>query len=179
MKKLKVDISDIMDSYTQRDSLTEMEFYLDTETGKTVMTTSDDRGAVEDFYDESDSDAGDCTIEEFEKWLNEYDCQDWQIDSIRDAFMVEEDSNNRFISIPTQESYEGYDDMVDFAETVENEHLHEKLGIALNGKGAFRRFKDVLYDYPEERARWFKFSEDRVKQRVVDWLESIDIEPEE
>jgi hypothetical protein len=31
------------------------------------------------------------------------------------------------------------------------------LSVALDGKGAFGRFKRVLEDYPEERERWFKF----------------------
>jgi len=41
--------------------------------------------------------------------------------------------------------------MVAFTESLEDENLKEKLWIALNGKGAFRRFKDVLLSYPEKR----------------------------
>ena len=49
------------------------------------------------------------------------------------------------------------------------------LEVAINGKGAFRRFKDVLLNYPEERERWFKFRDDRMEKRAVEWLESIDV----
>lgn len=65
---------------------------------------------------------------------------------------VEEDFN-RYERIPKVESHEGYDDMQDFIATIENEHLTELLEVAINGKGAFRRFKDVLLNYPEERER--------------------------
>jgi len=91
---------------------------------------------------------------------------------------IEKGFNKRYFRIPEQDSHEGYRDMVRFTETVEDENLQEKLWIALDGKGAFRRFKNVLYDYPEERERWFAFQNERVKQRVLDWLEVNDLELE-
>ncbi len=54
--------------------------------------------------------------------------------------------------------------------------LKEKLWIALNGKGAFRRFKDVLLNYPEKREKWFSFKDERLKKRVMEWLEENEIE---
>jgi hypothetical protein len=62
-----------------------------------------------------------------------------------------------------------------FIATVENEHLTELLEVAINGKGAFRRFKDVLLSYPEERERWFKFKDDRMEERALKWLDEIDV----
>ena len=69
--------------------------------------------------------------------------------------------------------------MVAFTETVEDEDLQEKLWIALDGKGCFHRFKDVLLDYPEERERWFEFRDERTEQRVLDWLEENELQLEE
>ena len=85
----------------------------------------------------------------------------------------------RYILLPEQDSRTGYRDMVDFTETVEDQNLQEKLWIALDGKGAFRRFKDVLYNYPEERERWFKFQYEKKKSRLLKWLEDEEIEIEE
>ena len=65
--------------------------------------------------------------------------------------------------------------MQDYVATVKDEHLAELLEVALNGKGAFRRFKDVLLSYPEERERWFNFRDDRVQERALEWLDDIDI----
>jgi len=36
----------------------------------------------------------------------------------------------------------------------------------------------VLYRYPEAQENWFKFRDERLKRRMVAWLESEDIEPE-
>jgi hypothetical protein len=67
-------------------------------------------------------------------------------------------------------SAEGYRDMVDFARRITDEHLVELLDVALDGKGAFRRFKDVIYRYPDERERWHRFSNDRTRGRARAWL---------
>jgi len=87
---------------------------------------------------------------------------------------IEEDYD-RYERIPRAESYEGYDDIEDFITTVEDEHLAELLEVAINGKGAFRRFKDVLAGYPEERERWFRFRDDRLMERVLEWLDDIGV----
>ncbi len=87
---------------------------------------------------------------------------------------IEEDFD-RYKLIPKAESREGYGDMQDFIAIVENERLAELLEVAINGKGAFRRFKNVLLIYPEERERWFKFKDDRMRERALEWLEGIDV----
>lgn len=87
---------------------------------------------------------------------------------------VEEESD-RYERIPEAESHEGYEDMVEFIATVKDEHLAELLEVAINGKGAFRRFKDVLLNYPEERESWFQFKDDRMEEKALEWLDDIDV----
>jgi len=87
---------------------------------------------------------------------------------------IEEDFK-RYERIPKVESHEGYQDMVDFIAIVDNERLAELMEVAINGKGAFRRFKDVLLNYPEERERWFQFKDERMEERAMEWLEDIDV----
>lgn len=82
---------------------------------------------------------------------------------------------SRFLEVPIVPSYEAYQDMVDFAETVANPRLRELLEEALNGRGAFRRFKDVLLRYPEERERWFAFSHQCWRTRIDNWLQIVGI----
>jgi hypothetical protein len=55
-----------------------------------------------------------------------------------------DDDLDRYERIPKAESHEGYADMQDFIATVKDERLSELLEVAISGKGAFRRFKDVL-----------------------------------
>ena len=87
---------------------------------------------------------------------------------------IEEDAE-RYEPIPRAESNEGYEDMVDFIATVDDEHLVELLEVAINGKGAFRRFKEVLLNYPEERERWFRFKDERMEERALEWLDDTGI----
>ena len=178
MKKLRVDLSELALAFTT-DEMSGMDHFLDLETGNVLMTTEDDRRAAEEFFEEAEIKEGEDVNARFEKWLEEYDCPDWQTDSIRDAFLIEREFGGRFIGVPKQESRDGYRDMVDFAESVTDDRLRDLLSVALNGKGAFRRFKDVLYSYPEEKQRWYDFSEKQVNERVLEWLESEDIEVEE
>ena len=86
-----------------------------------------------------------------------------------------EENFERYERIPRAESNEGYEDMVDFIATVDDERLAELLEVAINGKGAFRRFKEVLLNYPEERERWFKFKDERMEERALEWLDDIGI----
>ena len=104
-------------------------------------------------------------------FLSEY-MDDEETEPLRDRI---DDDPERYEAIPKAESHEGYRDMQAFIETVDNEHLAELLEVAIAGKGAFRRFKDVLLNYPEEREKWFQFKNDRVEERVLDWLDGIDV----
>lgn len=64
-----------------------------------------------------------------------------------------------------------------FIETTEDAELRDRLTAAIDGKGAFRRFKDVLLSYPDERERWFQFRQDLLKVEMDGWLASLNIEP--
>lgn len=89
---------------------------------------------------------------------------------------VDEGLGERYIAIPNAESYDGYKDMENFIKTIKEVKLKEKLYNAITRKGAFKRFKDVLNSYPKERERWFKFKDEKVKERVNEWLEEEGIE---
>ena len=104
-------------------------------------------------------------------FLSEY-IDDGETRTLKDQV---EENFDRYERIPKAESHEGYEDMVDFIATVKDEHLTELLEVAINGKGAFRRFKDVLLNYPEERERWFRFRDGRTQERALEWLDDIDV----
>lgn len=53
---------------------------------------------------------------------------------------------------------------------VEETDLRGKLGQAIDGKGAFRRFKDVLMNFADERERWFTFRSERLRTFMEAWL---------
>ena len=49
---------------------------------------------------------------------------------------------------------------------------------AIRGKGAFRRFKDRLYDF-DLQEKWYKYRDDCYEQIARDWCERFGIEIEE
>jgi uncharacterized protein UPF0158 len=67
--------------------------------------------------------------------------------------------------------------MEEFIATVSDEHLQELLDVAIQGRGAFRRFKDVLARHPAEQQRWFDFQASRVKARAREWLTDEGYQP--
>ncbi|MDX2092336.1 MAG: UPF0158 family protein [Kofleriaceae bacterium] len=82
-----------------------------------------------------------------------------------------------FLRIEPASSREQYRWMERFVGSVVDEALRERLIISIDGKGAFRRFKDVLLAYPAERERWFSYRADLLHWHIQNWLESHDIHP--
>jgi hypothetical protein len=61
--------------------------------------------------------------------------------------------------------------MADFAEQVSDERAGRRLARAIDGRGAFRRFKAVLHEqYPPLLPAWHAFRDTRAKRRAVEWL---------
>ena len=84
-----------------------------------------------------------------------------------------------FLRVDPAASREQYKWMERFVAHVTDEPLRERLIIAIDGKGAFRRFKDVLLNYPTERERWFSYRADLLHWHMQKWLEKEQIEPKE
>ena len=162
MKKLKVDLEMIANAM-EDGARVDMDYYLDKETGEVIITSEETFGYAEEAEEDEDN-------------IGE-DLPDWQKEDIKLAKDILFKNPDRYICIPERPSYEGYNLMVEFAEKVEEELLREKLYIALDGKGAFRRFKNVIADYPDYREKWFKFRDERLNKKVIEWLSSIGIEP--
>jgi hypothetical protein len=87
------------------------------------------------------------------------------------------EGDERYIVIPYQGSDVGYRDMAEFIDSVNDNRMRALLEVAINGRGAFRRFKDVLQEHPQERERWFAFQKERADRRILRWLETEGIEP--
>ena len=79
-------------------------------------------------------------------------------------------SDNNYMRIDPVSSREQYRWMERFIPMVDEDGLRQKLGSAIDGKGAFRRFKDVLMSYGAERERWFAFRSERLRVFMEAWL---------
>ena len=68
-------------------------------------------------------------------------------------------------------SYVWYQDMADFAEGISDEAAGRRLARAIQGKGAFRHFKNELHEeYPSLLPSWYAFRDVRAARRAVEWL---------
>ena len=63
----------------------------------------------------------------------------------------------------------GYHDMVQFIGTVDDPDRANRLGHAIEGRGAFRRFRDVLARWPGELDRWYGYADDRQREPGPAW----------
>jgi hypothetical protein len=86
-------------------------------------------------------------------------------------------SDASYMRIDPVSSREQYRWMERFIPMVEDPDLRDKLMQAIDGKGAFRRFKDVLMSYGPERERWFAFRSERLRVFMEAWLASHGLRP--
>ncbi len=76
----------------------------------------------------------------------------------------------QYMRIDPVSSREQYRWMERFIPMVTDEQIQGRLTTAIDGKGAFRRFKDVLMSFATERERWFAFRSERLRVFMEAWL---------
>jgi hypothetical protein len=82
-----------------------------------------------------------------------------------------------YLRIDPVSSREQYRWMERYIPMVEDPDLQAKLSQAIDGKGAFRRFKDVLMAFAPERERWFAFRSERLRIFMEAWLSAHALNP--
>ena len=80
------------------------------------------------------------------------------------------DDSDRWLYVAAEGSHGGYQDMEDFIATLPDQDRAKRLAGSINGRGAFRRFKDTVAHWPEEEWRWYRFSDERRRGRACRWL---------
>jgi hypothetical protein len=173
-RRLAVDLSEL--EYAFEDASWEASRYLDLETGQVITITGEIRREMEDLYEESDAQENGEPID-FAELVRRSDLPDWEKDAVIEADQIERGYGSRYIGVPEADPHEGYRDMEDFIATVKDERLQDRLWRAIQGRGAFRRFKDVLAEHFHEEQRWFEYKDACLRRRVLNWLESQGIEP--
>ena len=82
-----------------------------------------------------------------------------------------------YMRIDPVSSREQYRWMERFIPMVEDAEIQRRLGVAIDGKGAFRRFKDVLMSFGPKRERWFGFRSERLRVFMEAWLTAHNLHP--
>lgn len=80
-----------------------------------------------------------------------------------------EQEPDRWLRFVRVGSKEGWRDMAAFAERQRNEDLRQRLERAIQGSGAFRRFRDLVHD-KDLAEQWYAFSTDRHLGRAREFL---------
>jgi hypothetical protein len=172
MSKLNIDFDEIQKAMedTSRDSF---DYFLDTETGDVIILSEDIiRRAHSILYESLDEDMADYDGVEFDE---EIEMADWIEDEVELALEIFLYGRDRYVRIPERVSGDCYAAMRDFAEGVEDTELQNTLLGVLEGKGAFRRFKNELESRPHERKQWHKFNAKCARNEIDLWLGSLGI----
>ncbi len=96
-----------------------------------------------------------------------------------DAQRIAGGVGTRYFLLPHKPKGEGYGEMEDFIETVSDLQARDSLYKAIEGKGAFRRFREILAIYPPDEERWLELKFTKTDKVIDDWLEKNEIVLEE
>ena len=126
-------------------------------------------------------DSLDFTNDEIEYYYNP-DTEEIFMSNIGEIESLNEDELDELfeksIMLPTRYDIDEYEMMEDFAETIEDTRLQNQLYISLNGRGAFRRFKDtcINFDIIDD---WYNYRDQKYKELAINWCKDNNIEFEQ
>lgn len=105
----------------------------------------------------------------------EYDhLPDWQQEEVKTAIKIVENFEE-YTLLPSQFDINEYDMMQRFCLSLSDIKVKEKLHQAIKGKGAFRRFKDVLYLLGLEK-QWYEYRDNSYKEIAREFCKSKNID---
>lgn len=152
LKSLVDELDMQMDEYRQ---------FLHKETGE-IVTVSQEELSIAESSEEDDD-------------FSTY--PDWQQDSIHDALDIIVDWE-KYEELPTKYEINEYSIMEDFCGSIENDRISNALYDSINGRGAFRRFKDAIERYRVEH-QWYAFREEALRKIAIRWCEDNELKYEE
>jgi hypothetical protein len=169
VRRLTIDLTELEIAFET--DFPEMHSYLDTETGEVVAVTDDCCGELERLREGAGPEAP------LEELLRDSTLPDWRKRALAEAQRVEEHYGTSVVAVPKADVGEDIRDMEAFVATVPEPRLRDELQRALRGRGPFRRFRETMGSALDERDRWVQFKRHCFRQRMTDWLASLDLEP--
>lgn len=108
-------------------------------------------------------------------FISEYDNGLEEAEELREQ-IENDDNEERFIAIPSRKTYEGWEQMERFILGLDDqgEKIMNLLRTTIQGRGAFRRFKDALYSIGLQD-RWYRYKEREDRSEALRWLRSLDL----
>lgn len=98
--------------------------------------------------------------------------------NIGDVIEITEDELDelfdRSIPLPSRYEIDEYGMMESFTSTIKSNHIYNMLQIALDGKGAFRRFHNTCEEY-NLLDSWYKYRDQKYKEKAIEWCEENNV----
>ncbi len=150
----KVRISDIVDEMTMQ--FDESRSLLNIETGEIVFIQDEFLRRAEDDESIDDEEQG------------------WMQEAMELAYDIIE-SVDKYHELPSTYEINEYRIMEAFCFTVKNEGKKNQLLRAIQGKGAFRRFKDTAFELGLIED-WYRYRDERFKEIAIEYCKDLGIE---
>jgi hypothetical protein len=144
MPKLQINLSDLTEAWTLVGGRNDGEGWLDLHTGEVLIFDTSDAHRLRESKAK--------TVEAFVAFIeNVPDMPDWLREQLTLLARVRLDKTKRYLKIRQSAPPDDYELMEDFVNDLEDVQQREALQSAIHGRGAYRRFKDTLRNYPETR----------------------------
>ncbi len=124
------------------------------------------------FY--SISDAAFAAAEDDGTVNNLHDIEDEEIEIAVDIY----ENGSDYLELPDKYEINEYAMLEEFSASVEDDKASRMLQIAINGSGAFRRFKEMVYELGLAQD-WYAFRDAEYKKLAVDWCRTHGLEYKE
>ncbi len=144
----------------------EITAYINRKTGEIVPVSDSDfyRAEMEDEDEDGEEDGGE-------------DAPEWIDEMVEDARRVA--ASDDFVALPDRFEIGEWQIMARFCDTVTSERLRDTLNRAIQGRGAFRRFKDRAFE-AGVIDDWYRYHEQAMREIAADFLtgEGIPFDPD-
>ena len=88
---------------------------------------------------------------------------------------IENDEDHRYLALPSEFDIHEYEIMEDYINELDDNGLARRLAGAIRGRGAFRRFKNILIDQGKIQS-WYDYRDQYYWQFARKWCRAHDIE---
>ena len=141
--------------------------YLNKVTGKVITVTEDEIEtvvAMDSEFDEVIEEDDDVIISDVS------DLQTEHYEEVKKILLSDPD----YLKLPSRFDIHEYEIMERFCLSISDGKVSDVLLRKIRGSGAFRRFKDAVYQYGIEND-WFAYRDEAYKEIAIAWLESMGI----
>jgi hypothetical protein len=149
---MKIKLSTLIDEFDMQPDLSES--YLDKKTGEILFISEQDRFALE--HEDSEP----------PQWQKEH------LENIKP--LLEDFDSERYIGLPSSFDFHEYSVMEKFIASLSSINMQDSLWSAIEGSGAFRRFKAGIHRFGITD-QWYSYRSAAIKQFIIDWCEAEDI----